>query len=69
MTNQNTDIVKLKAWMTPAEALRLVTCDNARLLTLSGLRNPCPGNRWKPTATGTGWPPTSLAIPTNSPSM
>jgi len=28
MTNQNTDIVKLKAWMTPAEALRLVTHDN-----------------------------------------
>jgi imidazolonepropionase-like amidohydrolase len=43
MTNQNTDIVKLKAWMTPAEALRLVTHDNAQLLALSGLRNPYPG--------------------------
>jgi len=43
MTNQNTDIVKLKAWMIPAEALRLVTHDNAQLLALSGLRNPYPG--------------------------
>ena len=43
MANQNTDIVKLKAWMTPAEALRLVTYDNAQLLALSGLRNPYPG--------------------------
>jgi len=44
MTNQNTDIVKLKAWMTPAEALRLVTHDNAQLLALSGLRNPYPAS-------------------------
>ena len=43
MKNQNTDIVKLKAWMTPAEALRLVTHDNAQLLALSGPRNPYPG--------------------------
>jgi imidazolonepropionase-like amidohydrolase len=43
MKNQNTDIVKLKAWMTSAEALRLVTHDNAQLLALSGLRNPYPG--------------------------
>ncbi len=41
--NQNTDILKLKAWMTPAEALRLVTHDNAQLLALSGPRNPYPG--------------------------
>jgi imidazolonepropionase-like amidohydrolase len=41
--NQNTDILKLKAWLTPAEALRLVTHDNAQLLALSGPRNPSPG--------------------------
>lgn len=43
MKNQNSDILKLRAWMTPAEALRLVTHDNAQLLALSGLRNPYPG--------------------------
>jgi imidazolonepropionase-like amidohydrolase len=43
MKNQNTDIIKLKAWMTSAEALKLVTHDNAQLLALSGPRNPYPG--------------------------
>jgi imidazolonepropionase-like amidohydrolase len=43
MGNQNTDILKLTAWMTPAEALKLVTHDNAQLLALSGPRNPYPG--------------------------
>jgi imidazolonepropionase-like amidohydrolase len=43
MKNQNTDILKLKQWMTPAEALELVTHDNAELLALSGPRNPYPG--------------------------
>ncbi len=43
MKNQNTDILKLKQWMTPAEALQLVTHDNAELLALSGPRNPYPG--------------------------
>jgi len=43
MKNQNTDIVKLKAWMTSAEALRLVTHDNAQLQAQSGPRNPYPG--------------------------
>jgi len=43
MTKQNTDIGKLTAWMSPAEALKLVTHDNAQLLALSGLRNPYPG--------------------------
>jgi imidazolonepropionase-like amidohydrolase len=43
MKNQNTDILKLKRWMTSAEALKLVTHDNAQLLALSGLRNPYPG--------------------------
>jgi imidazolonepropionase-like amidohydrolase len=43
MKNQNTDVVKLKAWMTSAEALKLVTHDNAQLLALSGPRNPYPG--------------------------
>lgn len=41
--NQSTDIVKLKQWFTPAEALKLVTYDNAQLLALSGPRNPYPG--------------------------
>jgi imidazolonepropionase-like amidohydrolase len=41
--NQSTDIVKLKQWFTPAEALKLVTHDNAQLLKLSGPRNPYPG--------------------------
>jgi imidazolonepropionase-like amidohydrolase len=45
MKNQNSDILKLKAWMTPAEALKLVTHDNAQLLALSGLRNPYPGKQ------------------------
>jgi imidazolonepropionase-like amidohydrolase len=43
MKNQNTDILKLKQWMTPAEVLKLVTHDNAGLLALSGPRNPYPG--------------------------
>lgn len=40
---QNSDIIKLKQWMTPAEILKLVTHDNAQLLALSGPRNPYPG--------------------------
>lgn len=43
MKNQNTDILKLTQWMTPAEVLKLVTHDNAELLALSGPRNPYPG--------------------------
>ncbi len=43
MKNQNTDIPKLTAWMSPADALKLVTHDNAQLLALSGPRNPYPG--------------------------
>ena len=43
MKGQNTDILKLTAWLTPAEALKLVTHDNAQLLALSGPRNPYPG--------------------------
>lgn len=38
--NQLTDILKLKQWFTPAEALRIVTYNNGRLLALSGPRNP-----------------------------
>jgi hypothetical protein len=45
MKNQNTDIIKLQRWMTPAQALKLVTHDNAQLLALSGLRNPYPGKQ------------------------
>ncbi len=41
--NQSTDMVKLKQWFTPAEALKLITHDNAQLLKLSGPRNPYPG--------------------------
>jgi imidazolonepropionase-like amidohydrolase len=42
-SNQNSDILKLLQWMTPGEALKLVTHDNAQLLALSGNRNPYPG--------------------------
>jgi imidazolonepropionase-like amidohydrolase len=41
--NQNSDILKLKTWFTPDQALKLVTHDNAQLLALSGPRNPYPG--------------------------
>jgi len=41
--NQITDFTKLTKWFTPAEALKLVTYDNAQLLALSGPRNPYPG--------------------------
>lgn len=41
--NQSSDILKLKKWFKPAEVLKLVTHDNAELLTLSGPRNPYPG--------------------------
>jgi len=41
--NQNKDILKLKRWFTPAEALKLVTHDNAQVFALSGPRNPYPG--------------------------
>lgn len=42
--NQNHGIVKLQKWFTNFEILRMVTCDNARLLALSGARNPYPSN-------------------------
>ncbi len=41
--NQNKDILKLRRWFTPAEALKLVTHDNAQVFPLSGPRNPYPG--------------------------
>jgi imidazolonepropionase-like amidohydrolase len=40
---QNSYLLKLLPWFTPAEILRLVTHDNAQLLALSGNRNPYPG--------------------------
>jgi imidazolonepropionase-like amidohydrolase len=43
MSKQTTDVLKLKQWFTPAEALKLVTHDNAQLLALSGPRNAYPG--------------------------
>jgi imidazolonepropionase-like amidohydrolase len=36
-------LAKLVRWYTPAEALVMATGTNARLLTLSGNRNPYPG--------------------------
>ncbi|MDC8773503.1 metal-dependent hydrolase family protein [Roseateles albus] len=41
--NQNSDMLKLKTWFTPAEILKMVTHDNAQLLALSGPRNSYPG--------------------------
>ncbi|MFN7571926.1 MAG: amidohydrolase family protein [Betaproteobacteria bacterium] len=41
--NQNKDILKLKRWFSPAQALRLITYDNAQVFALSGPRNPYPG--------------------------
>jgi imidazolonepropionase-like amidohydrolase len=41
--NQNKDIIKLGRWFTPAQALKLVTHDNAQVFALSGPRNPYPG--------------------------
>jgi imidazolonepropionase-like amidohydrolase len=40
---QTPSILKLKQWFKPAEILKMVTHDNAELLTLSGPRNPYPG--------------------------
>jgi imidazolonepropionase-like amidohydrolase len=40
---QSTDILKLEKWFPPAEAMKMLTHDNAQLLALSGKRNPYPG--------------------------
>ena len=40
---QNSYILPLLEWFTPAEALKMVTHDNAQLLALSGLRSPYQG--------------------------
>lgn len=40
---QNANILELAEWFTPAEILKMVTHDNARLLALSGLRSPYQG--------------------------
>ncbi len=40
---QGADLVKLRKWYTPAEALRMATADNAQLLALSGERSPYRG--------------------------
>jgi imidazolonepropionase-like amidohydrolase len=40
---QGDDLANLTHWYTPAEALRMATSDNAKLLALSGPRNPYPG--------------------------
>ena len=43
MYMQNTELVEMKKFMTPAHALKIVTHDNAQLFALSGKRNPYPG--------------------------
>ncbi|GMQ23670.1 hypothetical protein Aoki45_03520 [Algoriphagus sp. oki45] len=40
---QNAYILKLQEWFSPAEILKMITYDNARLLALSGNRSPYPG--------------------------
>jgi imidazolonepropionase-like amidohydrolase len=40
---QNSYLLRLRPWFTPAEILKLVTHDNAQLLALSGLRSPYQG--------------------------
>ena len=40
---QNTYFLKLKKWFTPYEMLKMVTYDNAQLLSLSGKRSPYSG--------------------------
>lgn len=41
--NQNKGILKLKKWFSNFEALKMVTSTNAQLLSMSGARNPYPG--------------------------
>lgn len=40
---QGAQLAKMTRWFTPAEVLRMATSDNARLLAMSGERNPYPG--------------------------
>jgi len=40
---QGASLAKMTRWYTPAEALKMATADNARLLALSGLRSPYSG--------------------------
>jgi imidazolonepropionase-like amidohydrolase len=40
---QNSYLLRLRPWFTPAEILKLVTHDNAQMLALSGLRSPYQG--------------------------
>ncbi|MEU6564720.1 metal-dependent hydrolase family protein [Nocardia nova] len=40
---QGAQLAKLTRWFTPAEVLRMATSGNARLLAMSGERNPYPG--------------------------
>lgn len=42
-TRQGEQLTKMVRWFTPAEVLKMATHDNARLLALSGPRNPYPG--------------------------
>ena len=40
---QNSYLVRMRQWFTPAEVIKLATYDNAELLALSGPRSPYPG--------------------------
>lgn len=42
-SRQGAQLAKMRRWFSPAEVLRMATSTNARLLTLSGERNPYPG--------------------------
>ncbi|MEV5648464.1 amidohydrolase family protein [Nocardia sp. NPDC052254] len=42
-TRQGAQLAKMTRWFTPAEVLRMATSGNARLLAMSGERNPYPG--------------------------
>ena len=41
--NENQGIIKLQKWFSNYEILKMITHDNAELLSLSGARNPYPG--------------------------
>ncbi len=41
---QGAKLAKMVRWYTPAEVLRMATSNNAKLLAMSGPRNPYPGN-------------------------
>lgn len=42
-TRQGAQLIKLSRWFTPSEVLKIVTGDNAQLLSMSGMRSPYAG--------------------------